>query len=321
MKYVKYILIIIILVGFFSPIVQVSAQTSSTANWYIEYKPNSGGSDVILGPYSNTGCQNVSVYGLGTLVKSCFQSSTSLTTTPTTVTTPVTNWYLEYAPNSGGNDIILGPYSQADCQSQSVYGLGTVTKQCFQSDTSPIPTSTTKSAPANTKYQLLAPLPQLCPTGGSTPCTVDTAGRLSNYLNPMIKIFIALCAVLSVVMIVIGGLEYMTSELITSKEEGKKRIGEALFGLIIALGAWALLFTINPDLLNSDVNIPNATPGAAVTTAVLGKCNVLGLDSSLQTKIIFQGQTTEADCNAKAQPNGAATPHWTANTPAVTPSS
>jgi hypothetical protein len=168
-------------------------------------------------------------------------------------------------------------------------------------------------------YQLLAPLPGVGDTNGA----VDTTGGLSKYLNPMIKIFIGLCAVLSVVMIVIGGLEYMTSELLSSKEEGKKRIGEALFGLIIALGAYALLFTINPDLLNSDVNIPAATPPAAVTPGntpavtptSLGQCTVTGLNGSLQYTVLFQGQTTEADCNAKALPNGAANPHWTANTP------
>ena len=60
-------------------------------------------------------------------------------------------------------------------------------------------------------------------------------------------------------MIVMGGLEYMTSELISSKEEGKKKILGAIFGLVLALGAYILLFTINPDLLNSDLNPPNTT--------------------------------------------------------------
>ena len=114
------------------------------------------------------------------------------------------------------------------------------------------PTSST----VNSNYQLLAPLPG----AGDQPITqVDTAKGLGFYLNLMIKIFIGLCAVLSVVMIVIGGLQYMTSELVSSKEEGKKRIMGALLGLLIALGAYALLFTINPDLLKSDLNVANTT--------------------------------------------------------------
>ena len=118
---------------------------------------------------------------------------------------------------------------------------------------------------SNQGYQLLAPLP--CP-GGGTACyydkmeTFDTTQGLGAYLNPMIKIFIGLCAVLSVVMIVIGGMEYMTSELISSKQAGKERITHAILGLIIALGAYALLNTINPKLLETDVkslNSPDTT--------------------------------------------------------------
>ena len=126
----------------------------------------------------------------------------------------------------------------------------------------------TETPPAG--YQLLAPLP--CPPGSTTGCETDGKGNLviktfnpaqdnnlGAYLNLMIKIFIGICAVLSVVMIVIGGLEYMTSELVHSKEAGKEKITHAILGLIIALGAYALLYTINPDLLKSDVKIDSTT--------------------------------------------------------------
>jgi hypothetical protein len=56
-----------------------------------------------------------------------------------------------------------------------------------------------------------------------------------------------------------GGIEYMTSELVSSKEAGKERIRDALFGLLLALGAWTLLYTINPDLLKSDVPVPDVS--------------------------------------------------------------
>lgn len=119
------------------------------------------------------------------------------------------------------------------------------------------------------KYNLLAPLP--CPP--NTPqCVVGADGRLlfkdfdpsqsknlGAYLNLMIKIIIGLSAVLAVIMIIIGGMEYMTSELVSSKEEGKKRMTNAVFGLLIALGAFALLNTINPDLLGTDIEIDPAT--------------------------------------------------------------
>ena len=115
---------------------------------------------------------------------------------------------------------------------------------------------------ANTPgYQLLAPLPN--PDNPNQPFSSfdpkATTNPLGTYLNLIIKLIIGISAVLAVVMIVIGGLQYMTSELISSKEEGKERIKDALLGLLIALGAWALLNTINPNLLNTNVNIPEAT--------------------------------------------------------------
>jgi type IV secretory pathway VirB2 component (pilin) len=98
-------------------------------------------------------------------------------------------------------------------------------------------------------YKYLAPLGEEKFFDASS---TDGNSKLGEYLNLMIKLFIGICSVLAVIMIVMGGIEYMTSELIHSKEHGKERITGAIFGLILALGAWTLLYTINPDLLNTD---------------------------------------------------------------------
>lgn len=109
-------------------------------------------------------------------------------------------------------------------------------------------------------YVLLSPLPSCtgteadgCKEGQLT--TFDPTGdnKIGGYLNLMIKLFIGICAVLSVVMIVAGGIEYMTSELPGLKSDGKEKIIQAILGLLLALGAWTLLNTINPDLLKSDL--------------------------------------------------------------------
>ena len=122
-----------------------------------------------------------------------------------------------------------------------------------------------QDATSSTDYQLLTPLP--CPpranadfvteNGKSVLKTFNPKAEkpLGAYLNLMIKLVIGLSAVMAVVMIVIGGIEYMTSELPGNKESGKERIKNGILGLLIALGAYALLNTINPDLLNSDVTI------------------------------------------------------------------
>lgn len=92
-------------------------------------------------------------------------------------------------------------------------------------------------------YNLLAPI------GSIKKVETDDVGK---YFNIIFKIVIALCAVLAVIYIVIGGVQYMGDESIFAKTEAKKNILSAIFGLLIALGSYALLNTINPDLLGGD---------------------------------------------------------------------
>ncbi len=113
----------------------------------------------------------------------------------------------------------------------------------------------------DTTYIPLAPIPGLenstCTNDkGETVSCIDTKRSetnpcpFGNYLNIMIKIIIGIAAVLAMVMITMGGIEYMTSELISGKEAGKETITHAILGLVIALGAYLILYTINPQLLN-----------------------------------------------------------------------
>jgi hypothetical protein len=126
------------------------------------------------------------------------------------------------------------------------------------------PVSFNYAADPNTIYTPLAPLPGT-PTGGFD---IAKTSSLGTYINIIINLVIGISAVLAVVMTVIGGIEYMTSELPGGKEGGKDRIKDALLGLLIALGAYALLNTINSDLLNSNINISAVTVTVALTDLV-----------------------------------------------------
>lgn len=99
---------------------------------------------------------------------------------------------------------------------------------------------------AGSIYTPLAPLP------GMTP---DTTKDFPSYVNFIIKLVIGLCGALAVLMIVVGGIQYMGNESIFGQTEAKKQIFNAIAGLLIALGAWVLLNTINPDLLKLDMNV------------------------------------------------------------------
>ena len=187
---------------------------------------------------------------------------------------------------------ILSPTLNARAQTGSATDpLGTCSGQ-----TSPMTQSACTAANPKATwlsyYYLLSPLP--CAPGSSpgcvngmlqsfdasTPASGAPNTRIGEYLNLMIGIIIGIAAVMAVVMIVIGGIEYMTSELISNKESGKERITHAIFGLVLALCAWTLLYTINPNILISDpssfttqtvtVNNPQADTGPQTPTIVNG---------------------------------------------------
>ena len=166
-----------------------------------------------------------------------------------------------------------------------------------------ITTPTNIITPTETKYTLLAPLPNF--TEINTAPSKDNPCPFGNYLNIMIRLIIGICAVLAMIMIVMGGIEYMTSELISSKEEGKERILHAILGLVIALGAYTILNTINPQLLNACLgDLPKAeitiTPEQELTIQNRsggGKCEIItdttksGYPGTIE-KIGFKSSTT-----------------------------
>ena len=97
-------------------------------------------------------------------------------------------------------------------------------------------------------YKMLVPLPGITcmDSSGQDPnCIPNDIGK---YLNFIFKFAIGVCAALAVIMLIIAGVTYMGDESVFGKTEAKKKMFSAIIGLLIALGAWALLNTINPAL-------------------------------------------------------------------------
>ncbi|MEK7569430.1 MAG: pilin [Patescibacteria group bacterium] len=123
----------------------------------------------------------------------------------------------------------------------------------------PPPAAPSPTPPAS--YNLLEELP--CDSANTPGCVggkltdIQLSGNdaLGKYLNTIIRLAIGIAAVLAVVMIVMGGIQYMTTELTHSKEAGKERIRNAILGLLVALGAYLILNTINPKLLSTELVI------------------------------------------------------------------
>ena len=91
----------------------------------------------------------------------------------------------------------------------------------------------------------------------------DKTGSAS-YIEALYKLAISLAAVLVVLRLIWAGVQYMLSEMVTSKQKAKETIQSALLGLLIILGAVTILNTINPRLTNLDVI------GSGPTVAVSG---------------------------------------------------
>ena len=95
----------------------------------------------------------------------------------------------------------------------------------------------------NTNYEYVKPIETI------------NQGTFGTYLNNMFKLGIALCTALAVLMIIIGGIQYVSSDAWSKKTDGRERIIAAMFGLLIAFGSYALLQTINPNILNTKLGL------------------------------------------------------------------
>ncbi len=89
----------------------------------------------------------------------------------------------------------------------------------------------------------------------TNPVDISSSNSLSQYLNSMYALGIALCSALAVLMIVVGGIEYMSSDAMGKKTEGQDRINAALLGLLVALGSYVILKFVDPRLIGSNLNI------------------------------------------------------------------
>lgn len=104
------------------------------------------------------------------------------------------------------------------------------------------------SGSGNFTYTLLQPLP----TEGRP---LNENVTLTEYLTWIYRFTLAMAGFLAVLMIVIGGVEYIASGANEKlRSDAHSRIENALWGLALALAAYLILYTINPKLVNFENN-------------------------------------------------------------------
>ena len=79
----------------------------------------------------------------------------------------------------------------------------------------------------------------------------DGTGDFSDFVNIVYSLAISIAALLAVVKIVIAGVKWMLSDVVTDKGEAKKDIQSALFGLIIIISAVLIITIINPTIVGA----------------------------------------------------------------------
>lgn len=117
-------------------------------------------------------------------------------------------------------------------------------------------------------YVVLAPLPDTTSgctgTGADEKCKAD----INSYLGGFLGLAIGIGAVLAMIYLGFHGFQYAMSDSASVKTAEKEKIWEILQGLLLIIASYAIIYTINPDLLNFSLEIttPKVTAPAVNTT-------------------------------------------------------
>lgn len=146
---------------------------------------------------------------------------------------------------------------------------------------------------SKSQYCLLEPIPI---GNGQTYDKYDPAvSSTADFINFAIKIFISIIGALGVIMIVLGGIQYMTTDAISKKEGGKEMISNSIFGVVLALFSWVLLNTVNPNLLDIRIDPPK---GVSVTVSATDE--LPAATKTITTTINGQNVSVTTNCSQES---------------------
>jgi hypothetical protein len=131
---------------------------------------------------------------------------------------------------------------------------------------------------------------------------LNVAGNgATTYLKNLYVFGVAIAAVLAVIMITWGGVEYSTTDAIGGKSEGREKIKAAITGLILALLSYTILNTINPYLVYGDFSAKQIK-----TDAQIGNVGVNATPSVEQIPSAAGGGTSAGAVGGGNIPSGPA---------------
>jgi hypothetical protein len=156
-----------------------------------------------------------------------------------------------------------------------------------------LPKATTTPTYSASSYELITPI------GNISSVKDQDAGGLSGFFNLLIKIAIALAGAIAVIMIIVGGIQYMGTDSIWEKGESVSRMTGAVGGIILLLCSYIILYTINPDLVNIKIGIKKVDESAwqEATTGFAKNSNKLSTSQDVtDAKEICDVSWVDAGC-------------------------
>ena len=139
---------------------------------------------------------------------------------------------------------------------------------------------------ADYKIEVALPVP-----GGGGPAA-GTPVSLTDYIRYVYLFGLGLVGIAALGALVYGGFTYMLSGTITSQDEAKKYIWGAISGLVLALAAYLILNTINPDLVS--LKAPDKSKIEAQTKKQGGQKIETGVTQTSNTKIYAYDASAKA---------------------------
>lgn len=151
-----------------------------------------------------------------------------------------------------------------------------------------------------------------CPSG--TYCALSTIPGVTETGKPadpsfivtnIYGISIGIAAILAVGMIIWAGIQYATTEAISGKSEAKKHWQGAVFGLLLLLGSYLILRTINVDLVNQDLSLGDPIGCTDTLNGNRVPCGTVAYENDLKATLASLAAKKAAENKALEDSNAA----------------
>lgn len=136
---------------------------------------------------------------------------------------------------------------------------------CAHAQTQPTQAASQFCTGGSCTYVPLEPLPYL-------PNQYGPQNSFASLMPGIFKLLIGAGAVIAVVMIVLGALTYMFSDIVGNKKKALDRIRGAMWAIVLLVSSYLILVTINPDLVKFNLNL-NSTNNFITTPNPTGTAN------------------------------------------------